>query len=94
MVIGCVGIMLIQTRSRLLVVLLARLMRLLFSEFILSIEMSNNLRDLLLQSVHRNAGGIVPPSVPPGGEGHNISKETDKLHSCMVGKLDPRPRQW
>ena len=44
LIIGCVGIMLIQTPSRLLVVLLARLMRLPFSRFTSSIEM-NNLRD-------------------------------------------------
>jgi hypothetical protein len=42
LIIGCVGIMLIQTPSRLLVVLLARLMRLPFSRFTSSIEMNNS----------------------------------------------------
>lgn len=70
--IDCAGIVLIQTRSRSSGVSLARLMRLLFSKFILSTKMRNNLRDPPLQSAHRNAGGIVPPSVPPGGEGQHL----------------------
>lgn len=91
MIIGCVGIVLIKTRSRLSAVWLARLMRLLFSKFIFYLlKSTNNSRDLLLHRVHRNVGGIVPPNVPPGGEGqrHRKGDGTDMLHG---GKVESGP---
>lgn len=92
MIIGCLGIVLIKTRSRLSAVWLARLMRLLFSKFIFCLlKSTNNPRDLLLHHVHRSGGGIVPPSVPPSGEEQHRRREMG-LISCTVGRLNPNPR--